>query len=50
MCFEGLSIFSGIGILLIPPMMVVVFLTCFTAVALVQHALNDDDWNSALTK
>ena len=50
MCFEGISIASLVGIFLIVLIVVVVFLTCFTAVALVQHTLNDDDWNSALTK
>lgn len=47
---DGLSIFSGIGILCYPVVMVIIFGACFVPVLLIQHFANGDEWNTALKK
>lgn len=46
MCFEGLSL----GILLIPPAVLMIFLACFMGVVFTQRFLKGDDWKSAAIK
>jgi hypothetical protein len=48
--FEGGLAVTGIGFLIIPLLMVVIFPLCFTAVTLIQKYAFNDDWPAALAK
>jgi hypothetical protein len=48
--FDGLSIFTGLGILCYPFVMAGIFSLCFVAVAFIQHYGSGDEWTPAMKK
>jgi len=47
---DGMSIFSGIGIICYPVVMAGIFTACFLTVTLIQHYGSGDEWKPAMNK
>jgi hypothetical protein len=47
---ESLSLFSGIGVLCYPVVMIAIFTLCFATVSFIQHFLSGDEWQPAMAK